>query len=57
MDYARNRQAQKRGGQFEITSLENTVAAGTADEGELAQIDEALDKLAVVEPDLAESSI
>jgi len=57
MDYARNRQAQKRGGQFEITSLENTVAEGTADEGELAQIDEALDKLAVVEPDLAESSI
>jgi hypothetical protein len=33
------------------------VAEGTADERELAQIDEALDKLAVVEPDLAESSI
>jgi RNA polymerase sigma factor (TIGR02999 family) len=54
IDYARNRQAQKRGGHFEITSLEDDVAEGTADQRELAQIGEALDKLAVVEPDLAE---
>jgi RNA polymerase sigma factor (TIGR02999 family) len=54
IDYARNRPAQKRGGQFEITSPEDTVAEGAADERELAQIGEALDRLAVVEPDLAE---
>jgi hypothetical protein len=44
IDYARNRQTQKRGGQFEITSLEDTVAEGPADERELTQIGEALDK-------------
>jgi hypothetical protein len=33
------------------------VAEGAADERELAQFDEALDKLAVVEPDLAESPL
>src|SRR5215467_3037558 len=52
IDYARNRQAQKRGGQFEITSLENTAIARTADEKELTQISEALDKMAEIEPDL-----
>ena len=54
IDHARNRQAQKRGGQFEITSLEGKAVEQPADVGELAQISEALDKLAQVEPSLAE---
>jgi len=54
IDHARNRQAQKRGGKFEITSLENNVAAELADEVELTRVSEALDKLANVEAELAE---
>jgi RNA polymerase sigma factor (TIGR02999 family) len=54
IDYARNRQAQKRGGQFEITSLENKSAESAADAGNLMQVSEALDKLSKVEPGLAE---
>jgi RNA polymerase sigma factor (TIGR02999 family) len=54
IDHARNRQAQKRGGQFEITSLENHTDADTADVRELTHISEALDKLAEAEPSLAE---
>jgi RNA polymerase sigma factor (TIGR02999 family) len=54
IDHARNRQAQKRGGQFEITSLENHVDADAADVRQLTEISEALDKLAQVEPSLAE---
>lgn len=54
IDHARNRQAQKRGGKFEITSLENTVAAELADDVELSRVSEALDKLANVEAELAE---
>lgn len=54
IDHARNRQAQKRGGQFEITSLENHVDADAADVRQLTEIGEALDKLAQVEPSLAE---
>jgi RNA polymerase sigma factor (TIGR02999 family) len=54
IDHARNRQAQKRGGQFEITSLENKVVEDPVDERELSQISEAVDKLAQLEPALAE---
>jgi RNA polymerase sigma factor (TIGR02999 family) len=54
IDHARNRQAQKRGGQFQITSLKDEVAEELADERELTQISEALDKLAKIEPSLAE---
>lgn len=54
IDHARNRQAQKRGGQFQITSLKDEVAEDLADERELTQISDALDKLAKVEPSLAE---
>ncbi|HJZ65422.1 MAG TPA: ECF-type sigma factor [Candidatus Acidoferrum sp.] len=54
IDYARNRQAQKRGGQFEITSLDSTSSEGVANGQELAQIGDALDKLAALEPELAE---
>ena len=54
IDHARNRQAQKRGGLFEITSLGNDTLESPADERELTQISEALDKLAMAEPALAD---
>jgi len=54
IDHARNRQAQKRGGLFEITSLENHALEEPADARELTEIGEALDKLAEAEPTLAE---
>jgi RNA polymerase sigma factor (TIGR02999 family) len=53
IDHARNRSAMKRGGEFQITSLGSTIEQ-PADERELSQISDALDKLADVEPGLAE---
>lgn len=54
IDHARNRHAIKRGGEFEITSLENDDVANPADAKELAVISDGLDQLAKVEPELAE---
>ena len=54
IDHARQRRAQKRGGKFEITTLETTVAADLADDVELTRVSEALDKLANVDAELAE---
>lgn len=53
IDHARNRQALKRGGQFQITSL-GTEIESAPDVGQLTQISEALDELAGVDPMLAE---
>ncbi|MGH9542568.1 MAG: ECF-type sigma factor [Terriglobales bacterium] len=53
IDYARSRQALKRGGEFEITSLEGDQA-GVADDRELERVSGALDELARAEPKLAE---
>ncbi len=53
IDHARTRNAQKRGGQFHITSADAAVV-DPADYAELKQIGAALDQLAVVEPELAE---
>jgi RNA polymerase sigma factor (TIGR02999 family) len=53
IDHARSRSAQKRGGQFEITSLEAEIESA-ADEHKLVQISQALDELAKAEPELAE---
>ena len=53
IDHARNRQAQKRGGQFEITSLRDDVD-DSADYQELKSISETLEELARVDPALAE---
>lgn len=53
IDYARNRRAQKRGGQFEITSL-GPNADNVPDDQELARISEALDQLAESDAALAE---
>jgi RNA polymerase sigma factor (TIGR02999 family) len=53
IDHARSRQAQKRGGRFEITSL-GADLENTADHRELSRISEALDELAKADPSLAE---
>jgi RNA polymerase sigma factor (TIGR02999 family) len=54
IDYARRRRAQKRGGQFEITSLDADVADPAADDKELERISTALDELATVDAPLAQ---
>ncbi len=54
IDHARERHAQKRGGQFEITSLDTQAMENAADHGELVRISETLDELGKVEPALAE---
>ena len=53
IDHARSRQALKRGGQFEITSLGSEIQ-NAADHQKLSQIGAALDELAKAEPALAE---
>ena len=54
IDYARNRQAAKRGGRFEITSLGTDIGESNTESAELERIGEALDELAAVDPDLAQ---
>jgi RNA polymerase sigma factor (TIGR02999 family) len=54
IDHARRHSAIKRGGEFEITSLEYDDAENPADAKELSAISDALDQLAKVEPGLAE---
>ena len=54
IDHARSRNAFKRGGEFEITSLENDDVENPADARELTTISDALDQLARIEPELAE---
>ena len=54
VDYARNGQALKRGGAFEITSLPTNVPEQAADTLELHQLSDAIERLAAVEPRLAE---
>lgn len=53
IDHARSRSAQKRGGQFHITSAD-AAAEQAADNVELQELGSALDQLAEVEPQLAE---
>ena len=50
IDYARNRRTQKRGGKFEIGSIETDIVDRSTDDKELTQISEALDGLAAVDP-------
>jgi RNA polymerase sigma factor (TIGR02999 family) len=52
IDHARMRRAAKRGGQFEITSLDTEESGPLVDERELKEIAEALDALARREPAL-----
>ncbi len=53
IDHARARSAQKRGGQFHITSA-GAAQEHPADDRELTRISEALDELAKTDPPLAE---
>jgi RNA polymerase sigma factor (TIGR02999 family) len=54
IDHARERHAQKRGGLFEITSLDTEAMENAVDHRELVRISETLDELGKVEPPLAE---
>ncbi len=54
INYVRNRQAQKRGGQFELTTISTDVIDSAARSEDLEEISQALDELATIEPLLAE---
>lgn len=54
IDHARERHAQKRGGLFEITSLDTEVMENAVDHRQLVQISDALNELGKAEPALAE---
>jgi len=54
IDHARNRHALKRGGHFEITSLENDNIGNPANERALERLSDALDQLANLDRELAE---
>jgi len=54
IDHVRSRHAQRRGGQFEITSLGTEVEESVFDDRELTRISDALDELAKTDPSLAE---
>jgi RNA polymerase sigma factor (TIGR02999 family) len=54
IDHVRRRQALKRGGHFELTSLDTDVVDNTVDDRELTQIGQALDALAQNDAVLAE---
>lgn len=53
VNYARRRNAQKRGGQFFIAPLDADAPDRAAGHRELEQVSAAVDKLAVAEPELA----
>jgi RNA polymerase sigma factor (TIGR02999 family) len=53
IDHARSRSAQRRGGEFEITSFGSEIE-NAYDDHKLTRISEALDELAKVKPSLAE---
>ena len=54
IDYARNRQALKRGGAFEITSLPTEVPEQIVEAAELERMSAAIDALAQLDPGLAQ---
>lgn len=54
IDHARSHQAQKRGGQFELTSLSTNIAENAVEAERLSVISEAIDELGRAEPLLAE---
>jgi RNA polymerase sigma factor (TIGR02999 family) len=54
IDLVRRRQALKRGGDFHITRLSTEIGEEFADVDDLSRLSEALDALAVAEPQLAE---
>ena len=54
LDYARRRQAKKRGGEYQITSSDGDDAGGEVRSEELEQLDTALHTLAAADPSLAQ---
>jgi RNA polymerase sigma factor (TIGR02999 family) len=54
IDYARSRHAQKRGGEFKITSFIEEMGVPENDARQLERISDALDELANLEPTLAQ---
>lgn len=54
IDYARSRQALKRGAGFEITSVPTNLPEQCADSEELQRLSDAVERLATVKPRLAE---
>ena len=53
IDYVRSRQAQKRGGEYDMTSIRTDIADKISDSMDLSQLSDALDELAKVEPRLS----
>jgi RNA polymerase sigma factor (TIGR02999 family) len=53
IDHVRRRQAQKRGGLFEITALDTGIEAASPPAADLETLHEALEALGAVEPRLA----
>ena len=54
LQYVRQRQAQKRGGQFELTSITTDVAEAVPDGRKLERLSDALDELAATDAKLAQ---
>lgn len=54
IDRARKRLSQRRGGRNEHVNIDDVEVAGTADDARVIQVDEALEKLALIEPEKAE---
>jgi RNA polymerase sigma factor (TIGR02999 family) len=54
IDHARNRSAQKRGGGFHITTLDDQNGAAPAGGEEILRVGEALEELGEAEPELAD---
>ena len=54
IDYARSRQALKRGGNFEFTALSTNIPEEVADSEELQRTSDAIDRLAALDPRLAQ---
>lgn len=54
IDFARQRQALKRGAQFHITQLDSQIVDERVDEGELTRLSDALDELASRDQRLAQ---
>jgi len=54
VDYVRERRALKRGGQFELTTLDTGTAESAMQPDDMAPLSDALDSLASAEPALAE---
>jgi RNA polymerase sigma factor (TIGR02999 family) len=54
VDYIRNRRAQKRGGEFHLTTLDTNAEDSAVREEDVPRIGDALASLAHIEPDLAQ---